>query len=347
MLKDKKIMVLCGGGDVEGEVSIKTADGVCKSLTNLEYKFTKCIFSQEIFKDELQRVKPDIVFNAMHGRWGEDGIIPKILDYEQILYTHSNYKSSSIGINKLITLQIANSIGIPTVENSFLVTKEQLLKGLVLNKKLLDSENKKIILKPNSQGSSVGCYFFEKQSVKSNNGILKLSDDQQAFVTQNTEDFYILEDCFDGFEFTCGIFNDKIVGEIRITPKQEGFYNYKAKYTYGETTYDTRPKIDEKILAQIKQNAIDIHKTIKANFISRSDFLISHDQKNYVFLEINTHPGLTQTSLIPKMIEQNKEDLKIFDDYDNNFNDKLKLSKLSSYDKMVDMILLNSIRGKI
>ena len=341
MLNDvynKKIMLVYGGEDVEGVVSVKSAANIRNSLVNLGYNFCEFEFNQLGLKRKIQQERPDIVFNAMHGKWGEDGILPKILDYENISYTHSGYYASSIAINKALTYQIANSLDIKTPQNRILISKESLLNSFIYKDNNGFSKSNKIILKPNSQGSSIGCYFFDKETIRKQNGLLKLNKEEEDFVRNNKESYYIIEDCFDGFELTSGIFNNKHIGMIKITPNADDFYNYNAKYTAGQTTYQVNPDIKKDLYDKIKDNTLKIHKAIGANFISRCDFIVNNEQTDYVFLEINTHPGFTQTSLIPKMISANYN----FNLYNQNFKDKTKLANLSFYDKMVDMLIQNA-----
>jgi|GEM_PF-577838 len=334
-LKGKKIMLIYGGGDVEGDVSVNSAKNVKASLVRLGYNFAEHVFNPQTLKSDLAAYKPDIVFNAMHGKWGEDGILPKILDYENIAYTHSGFAPSLMGINKMWTYEIAKSLGIKTPQNRSLVSKWHLLDNGFVCKNT--ERAGKMIIKPNSQGSSIGCYFVEKADIIAANGVVKLHQNAKNFIKTNSEQFYIVEDAFDGFELTSGIFNNKNIGSIKISPKVEGFYNYTAKYTVGQTVYEVNPLIKTELIKQIEADTLAMHKAIGANFVSRCDFLVNTNQTDYVFLEINTHPGLTQTSLIPKMVEANQTTLKIFDDYHNpNPN-------LNFYDKMVDIILLNAI----
>lgn len=276
----KHIALLFGGNGSESAVSSSSAKTILASLKILGFKVTELPFDGD-FIPNIQKIKPDIVFNAMHGKYGEDGVVPTILDFLQIPYTHSGRKASVIGINKEFTRQIAKSLGIPVIEGR-LYTKEQLIKGEF---EAFDES----FLKPCNEGSAIGCLRFSKK-----NG---LRDDHIKIIESIEDNFFLIEEFYQGKEITISVLEDKAIGGIEIIPKS-GFYDYTSKYTKGMAEYIVEPVIEQSLFQNLKIAAEKIHKAIGASNFSRSDFLVKNSE--YRFLEINTHPGVTETSLIPK-----------------------------------------------
>lgn len=277
-----KILLVYGGSGNEAEISIKTKNGIRKALDELgfanveEYNFDADAIAI------LQNKKPDIVFNAMHGKWGEDGCLPMLCDFLKIPYTHSGYTTSNIAINKELTKEIAKSIGIK------ICSSQVIAKSAVLNGNYDTSV--KSFIKPYSQGSS-RCAFIIKQNEK-------LSAEQLRQIEDNDEQFYIMEEFFDGVAIDVAVFRNKVLGAVEVVPKNE-FYDFEAKYTKGMSDYFVPPRINSFVLQEILNATERLHNTIDAKYISRSDFIVSGD--DYRFLEINTHPGMTETSLVPKI----------------------------------------------
>ncbi len=282
----KKVLLICGGTDVEADVSRSTALSIEEAIKNdTNYEVIKYDFLPSTLKQTLSSVKPDVVLNAMCGKWGEDGVLQKILDYEQIPYSHSGYFASCSGMNKNFTCAIARAAGIKTTTNSRLITKQDLIDGNYI-------VERKTLIKPNSQGSSCGCYKLDIGQ--------KLNEQQVNFVKNNTETFYIFEDLFvNGVDVTIGIFDNKIAGSVEAVAKS-GFFDYEAKYTKGSTDKYMPPRIPASLLTQLEAHALTMHNLLQANHVSRSDFMVNPDG-DYIFLETNICPAMTPTSFLPAM----------------------------------------------
>lgn len=276
----KHICLVFGGSGIEREVSITSASYINNALLELGYKVTKLDFDEN-FIENITKIKPDLVFNAMHGMYGEDGTLPTLLNFLKIPYTHSGRQASIIGINKEITKQMAKSGGFSIISSN-IYTKKQILEGTF-------KSFKKSFLKPCFEGSTLGCFAFNEET--------GLSQKDLQTLKSIPTDLFLIEEFYEGIEVTIAVLQEKAIGGIEIIPIS-GMYNYEAKYTKGKTEYFTPPRIDRDVLQQLMHVAESMHKMISAKTVSRSDFLVNG--KDYRFLEINTHPGFTETSLVPK-----------------------------------------------
>lgn len=309
-----KIAVLFGGTSFERDVSLATAASVVKQLKKTEHtitpfdtekgpldsKQTKALLETTVnsipplksYKDikgnktkifkYLDQLKAfDIVFIALHGSLGEDGHIQALLELYNIPYTGSNLVSSAIGMNKHLSKRLIKSSGILT-PNWLYVTKD--------NKLDVEIKNYPVIVKPNAQGSTIGLSF-----VNNPNDLEKALD--QAF----SYDYEVLiEDFIAGRELTCSILDNQAltVGEIF---SQDNSFNYKEKYQPGMVKEVFPAELDSDLLTYIQTNALTAHHILHLSDYSRSDFRLDKDNKLW-FLEINTLPGLTKTSLFPQAV---------------------------------------------
>ena len=275
----KKIVFVYGGNGSEREVSLMSKNSILEVLNKISNNVVEYDFDENAI-DFLRKHKDSIVFNGMYGKWGEDGVLPTICDFLKIPYTHSGRLASSIAINKDLTKQIAKRYG--NVCESFIVSKDDILKNR------LDFFPKSFV-KPVSQGSSRGSFIFE--SGKNNIPFEEISSCDDGF--------FLVEEFFDGVDFNVGVFGEGVIGHVEILPSGE-FYDFDSKYS-GKSSYVVNSEIDPKIVSQIYDMTLQIHRAIGARFISRSDFLLNKQTGDWRFLEINTHPGLTAHSLITKM----------------------------------------------
>ncbi len=281
-----KIGVVYQQSTAEAKVAQATKTGVTHAMQKLGLNFCEIPFTQN-FVNDINHEKVDIIFNAMHGKYGEDGYIQTILNAMEIPYTHSGMLASQIGMNKILTNTYAKACGIPTMQSC------AILKQSILND---DYEiTQKSVIKPVNGGSSVATFIL--------NAGEKLSDAQKSEV-QNYEDgnLFMIEEFFTGQEVCIGILGNKVMGSCKILPKEE-FYSYNAKYHSKETVYEAPANISPKLYQNLSQHSINLHNAIGAKCISRVDFIINDD--SYRMLEINTHPGMTATSLLPKICKYN------------------------------------------
>lgn len=275
----KKVMVIMGGLSSEREVSLVSGKGATEALKKCGYEVYPFDFKNgyELF-EELKRVKPDVVFNALHGNFGEDGCIQGFLDVLQIPYTHSDVNASAIGMNKQATKEIAVSLGINVAQSQTMTFAKFKQKGTRIDLPY--------VLKPVSDGSSVGVFIIK-------------DDKDLVGVNYKNENLEILVEKFiAGKELTCAVIDGKsyVVTELRA---KEDFYNYEAKYTNGMTEHILPAPIPDDIAETIKTFSQRIHQALNCNTVSRSDFRYN-EEDGVVFLEINTNPGLTPLSLVPE-----------------------------------------------
>lgn len=276
---NKKILVVMGGMSSEREVSLVSGKNVSEALQKIGYDvFEYDLKSGVDFLKTLEREKPDVVFNALHGTIGEDGTIQGFLDLLQIPYTHSGVKSSAIGMDKNLCKIIAQNIGIKTAKSEKMSFKEFKTNGTKIDFPY--------VVKPVDDGSSVGIFIIKKDEDIKN--VFYSNDDKQI----------LIEKFIAGMELTCMVLDDKTFVVTELVASNE-FYDYQAKYTNGFTKHILPAPIPEDITKEIRQSSLKIHQAIGCNTISRSDFRYNPTD-GAIFLEINTNPGLTPLSLAPE-----------------------------------------------
>ena len=278
-----------GGLSSEREVSFSSGKGVIEALEKDGYKVKGIDLTKNLaaFIQELKAFNPDVVFNALHGRYGEDGSIQGLLNLLNIPYTHSGVLASAIGMNKEQTRRIAKMVGIPVAKGG-LYTKEELQKN---------PPKKPYVAKPNADGSSFGVVIVRTQ--KEHNKLLE---------NWGEEVHRLIEEYIPGHELSAAVLNDIYLGSLEIVPKS-GFYDFENKYTEGKTTHIIPAPIPKKIAEMVKKYTLKIHETLGCRGVSRSDFRYDDtDPKKprLVFLEINTNPGMTPFSLVPDIAKQQK-----------------------------------------
>ena len=285
-MKTKKIVVLCGGWNSEREVSLRSGEGVYQALIKLGYNVEKVDFSHQIFED-LKRIKPDIVFNALHGQYGEDGRIQGVLDILEIPYTHSGLIASAVCMDKILTRKICSLENVASPKYKILNKGEN-----EENEKKIFEIGKPFVIKPINEGSSVGVEIILPNS----------KFDFSEFKWQYGDQM-ILENYLAGQEIHVAIMDGKALGAIEVRPHGL-FYDYNCKYTAGMTDYIMPAEISAEKYAEVLKLSEACYKAIGCRGISRVDFILNN--KNFGdnlfhLLEINTHPGFTPTSLVPKI----------------------------------------------
>ena len=286
-MKNNHIAVLMGGFNSEREISLKTGQAVFTALQELGYtNITKIDFSHNIINDLLTS-KPDIVFNALHGYGGEDGRLQAMLDIMQIRYTHSGLLASALCMNKSITHQICQSNQIKTAKHHLLHQGQD-----ALNEQKLATFTSGFVLKPLSEGSSVGVE------------VIKHPDNYNFANYQWQHGKTILvEQYLAGQELDVAVINGKALGVLEVKPSGD-FYDYKCKYTPGLTQYLMPAPISENqyqetlLLAEKSAKVFDCQKICRVEFILNNN---KNGDNQLYLLEINTHPGFTPTSIVPKI----------------------------------------------
>jgi len=283
----KKVAVLMGGCSSEREVSLASGDNVLKALKDAGYQ----VFGIDVSRDlnalvtALKEQKPDVVFNALHGKYGEDGCIQGMLDMMGIPYTHSGRMASALAMNKVTAKKMYRTAGLPVAAER-IVTKEQILAGDILPYPF--------VLKPISDGSSVGVFIFEKESGKKpfEGEKYPYADDEKI----------LAEEYIPGREITVAVMDGKPLGFLEIIPAK-GFYNYQNKYSQGGARHVVPTDIPEEDKAEFLRIAAEAHKVLGCRGISRSDLrydnTIPNKNPRIVILETNTQPGMTSLSLVP------------------------------------------------
>lgn len=286
MKKNKHIAVLMGGWNSEREVSLRSGEAVFQALVKLGYKASKIDFSREIFQ-QLQAEKPDVVFNALHGTYGEDGRIQGVLDILKIPYTHSGLNACVIGMDKILTQKICANVAVKFATHEILVKGED-----QKNKTKIDEIGKPFVIKPISEGSSVGVEV-----------ILQNSPFDFSQYKWEHGDKIIIERYIAGTELNVAVVDGKALGVLEVRPKKL-FYDYECKYTAGMTDYIMPAEISAEKYQQALRLAEEVHKAVGCAGISRVEFILNSknggDNELYL-LEINTHPGFTATSIVPKI----------------------------------------------
>ena len=285
-MKTKKIIVLCGGWNSEREVSLRSGEGVYQALIKLGYNAEKVDFSHQIFED-LKRIKPDIVFNSLHGQYGEDGRIQGVLDILEIPYTHSGLIASAVCMDKILTRKICSLENVASPKYKILNKGED-----EENEQKIFEIGKPFVIKPINEGSSVGVEIILPNS----------KFDFSEFKWQYGDQM-ILENYLAGQEIHVAIMDGKALGAIEVRPHGL-FYDYNCKYTAGMTDYIMPAEISAEKYAEVLKLSEACYKAIGCRGISRVDFILNN--KNFGdnlfhLLEINTHPGFTPTSLVPKI----------------------------------------------
>ena len=279
----KKILIISGGISKEREISLSTGKQVAKELTKNHYN-VKIIEPNFKLTDEIKRFNPNIIFNALHGQFGEDGYIQTILETTGIPYTHSGVVASAIAMDKELSKKIfiKNNILTPKyILYSFDKTKSDLVK--LIDKKLKFP----VVIKPLNEGSSVNVFICSKFNIFKNIKLLK------------SYKKIIIEEFIPGQEIQAAIIGSKKLGAIELKPKRK-FYDYKAKYSSKAKTKHIMPiEVSKKNYSKVMNLALKAHKIIGCRGVTRSDFKFFRGK--FYLLEINTQPGMTSLSLVPEI----------------------------------------------
>ena len=282
----KKILLIAGGYSNEREISLETAKSVYLELKKNKKYNLKIIEPDGNFIKKLRLFKPDLVFNLLHGRYGEDGYIQAILESERVKYTHSGVISSSIAMDKELSKKIFIKNKILTPKYIKFVFKKDLVKKNII-KNIKKKFNFPVVVKPINEGSSVNVYICNKSNFIYNLNKLKSYGE------------VLIEKFIPGREIQVAILGKKKLGAIELKPKRK-FYDYEAKYNPKAKTEHIIPiKITKKNYDIVTSIALKAHKLLKCRGVSRSDFRFYKNK--FYLLEINTQPGMTSLSLVPEI----------------------------------------------
>ncbi len=282
----KKVLILGGGFSKEREISLITAKSVLKALKNKKYKAVLAEPDGSLL-NKIKSFRPNVVFNALHGRFGEDGYVQAILETSKVKYTHSGVMASYIAMDKEASKKIF-------IKNK--ITTPKYIKYIFgnynkINKKKIIKIKKKlkfpVVIKPINEGSSVDVYICNEKNFSKN--LKKLFHYKQI----------LIEEFIGGREIQVAIMGKKKLGTIELVPKRK-FYDYEAKYNPKAKTEHIIPvNISKKNYDKVTSIALKAHKLLKCRGVTRSDFRF--DGKKFYLLETNTQPGMTALSLVPEI----------------------------------------------
>lgn len=285
-MKDKKIVVLMGGPSKEAEVSRRTGAAIAEALQSLGYNAVPLELRADTVLADIQACRGEVVFNALHGKFGEDGALQGLLEMAQIPYTGSGIMANAVGMNKKISKDIFKGAGIPTARS--LSYNVQIMPVAEILADIRAKFNLPVVLKPATQGSSIGVVIVKEETHLEN----ALAEALQY------DPIVVVEDFLDGREFTVSVLNGKALPVIEIRP-HSGEYDYTSKYTAGATDYLVPAPIDEALTEAMQQLGERVFAEMQCSGVIRLDIMTN--QKNDIFvLEYNTVPGMTATSLVPK-----------------------------------------------
>lgn len=299
------IAILSGGFSCEREVSLMSGKAVKKALDSLSYNAIEIDVDSNI-TEKLKKINPGLAFIALHGPYGEDGCIQGLLEILGIKYTHSGVMASAVAINKVMSKHIFRSLNIDTPKG-YVISREDVLKN---NIKI----DYPYVLKPINEGSSIGVYI-----IFSHEDYLELKDNSSTIMEK-----MIVEEYIPGIELHTAVLLDEAIGTIEVRPKNK-FYDYEAKYTDGFAEHIFPAKIPDNIYKMALEHALKIHQFLGCKTISRSDFRYNPKNNTLKMLEINTHPGFTELSLVPEIA---------------------KLAKGINFNELVKIIIEDSLQHK-
>ncbi len=276
-----KVAMLMGGPSAEREVSLSTGRECARALRGEGYEVIEVDAGQDLVA-QLKDIKPDVVFNALHGRWGEDGCVQGILEWLRIPYTHSGVLASALAMDKERSKAAYRIAGLPVVD-SVLASKDEVMAGHVIAPPY--------VVKPNNEGSSVGIYIVHEAA----NSPPQLSDEMPARV--------MVETYAPGREMTVTVMGDRALCVTDILT--DGWYDYEAKYATGGSRHVLPADVPEEITNLCLDYAARAHHVLGCRGISRTDFRWDEARgaEGLVLLETNTQPGMTPTSLSPEQAE--------------------------------------------
>jgi len=281
------VAVLMGGWSAEREVSLRSGNACADALESAGYKVTRIDAGRDL-AHQLAQLKPDACFNALHGRWGEDGCVQGLLEIMSIPYSHSGVLASALAMHKERAKNVMRAAGVP-VPDGKVVRRAEAAKDHVLPRPY--------VLKPVCEGSSVGVYIVREDHAHPPQ---ELNDPGWAFGEDLLAERYI-----PGQELTCAVMGDRVLGVTQIVPADTlRFYNYEAKYADGGSLHLLPAPLKPNVYELVQKLTLTAHKALGCRGVSRADFRYDDTQGGsgeLLCLEVNTQPGMTATSLVPEL----------------------------------------------
>ncbi|SMC59185.1 D-alanine--D-alanine ligase [Rhizobium sp. RU36D] len=282
----KHVAVLMGGISSERPVSLSSGNACAQALEGEGYRVTRVDVGRDVAQ-VLAELKPDVAFNALHGPFGEDGSIQGVLEYLEIPYTHSGVLASALAMDKAQAKIVAAAAGVPVAAgremSRFDIGQEHPIKP-------------PYVVKPVREGSSFGVVIVQEGR----------SHPPQVLTSSEWRygDRVMVERYVAGREMTCGVMDGKALGVTEVVPLTGAFYDYDSKYAAGGSKHVLPAEISPKIYQKIQDLAVKAHQAVGCRGVSRSDFRYDDrfsEDGEVIWLEINTQPGMTPTSLVPEM----------------------------------------------
>jgi len=278
------IAVLMGGWSAERDVSLSSGAACAAALEGEGYRVSRVDVDRGLAA-RLAELRPDACFNALHGRWGEDGAIQGLLEVLGIPYTHSGVLASSLAMHKQRTRQIVAAAGVPVAEGR-IVTRAEALKTHAMAPPY--------VAKPISEGSSVGVVIVMDGANRPPEAI--------GQIPATPADEILIERFIAGRELTCGVIGERVSEIIDIVPAESlQFYDYEAKYAPGGSRHILPAQLPAAVTQAIQKHTLAAHRALGCRGVSRSDFRYDPGRDELAFLETNTQPGMTGTSLVPEL----------------------------------------------
>ena len=282
------VAVLMGGFSSERPVSLSSGAACADALERVGYEVTRIDVDRDVAR-VLADLRPDVVFNALHGPFGEDGTIQGILEYLQIPYTHSGVLASALAMDKEQAKRVAKATGVPVAESK------------VMDRHEIGSKHPMkppYVVKPVNEGSSFGVVIVREGQ----------SHPPQVIGSADWKygDRVMVERFIEGRELTCAVMGDVALGVTEIIPQGHAFYDYDSKYVPGGSKHEYPAKISLNIYQKIQTLALKAHRAIGCRGVSRSDFRYDDrfsEEGEIIWLEVNTQPGMTPTSLVPELAQ--------------------------------------------
>jgi D-alanine-D-alanine ligase len=279
----KHVAMLMGGWSAEREISLLSGKACGDALEAEGYRVTRVDVERNI-AEVLARLKPDVAFNSLHGRPGEDGTIQGILEVLRIPYTHSGVLASALAMDKPASKIVMAAAGVPVPEG-VIVSRAEAAKAHVMKPPY--------VIKPPVEGSSVGVFIVQSDHAHPPQ---ELSRPDWPYGEQVLVERYVA-----GLELTCAVMGEEALGVIEIEPATR-FYDYEAKYTLGGSRHILPARISPNIYQRARNLALTAHRALGCRGVSRADFRFdSRSDGDLVCLEVNTQPGMTEMSLVPEL----------------------------------------------
>ncbi len=282
----KHVAVLMGGLSAERPISLRSGEACAKALESEGFRVSRVDVGHDAAQ-VLAMLKPDAAFNAMHGRYGEDGVIQGVLELLRIPYTHSGVLASSVAMQKDVAKTVMAAAGVP-VPKGRVIHRLEAAKAHALPAPY--------VLKPVSEGSSFGVFIIRENQEHPPQELTR-SDWTHG-------DLMLAEQFIAGRELTCAVMGDRALDVIEIVAADGGWYDYEAKYAKGGSKHILPAELKPNIYQKVQELALEAHRALGCRGVSRADF--RYDDRpggtgELVVLEVNTQPGMTETSLVPEM----------------------------------------------